>query len=80
MVAWTLASTITLLIICLIAFVGVLLAGNSLVNRSVAEGGGAVGVVLPAAAEVRDGAVEEVVGLVRGQYEVLLSNMYRRLG
>lgn len=80
MVAWTLAASSTLLLIALLAFTGILLVGNSLVSRGVAEGGMAVGGVLPELVQVRDKATEEVVERVLGEYGILLDETYTIFG
>lgn len=72
--------TATLLTVSLVAFVGVLLAGNSLVSKGVSEGGGAVSRVLPEVARIRDEAVEKVMMTVMGKYGELLQRVYGTLG
>ena len=70
--AWTLATLTLLLTIILIAFMGILLAGNGLVSTATAEGRVAVSKIIPAVVQVRDSAVAEVMETVRGKYVELL--------
>lgn len=79
-IAWSLAIAIVLLILVLIAFVCVLLAGSTLISRGASEGGGAVSQLLPEVARVRDEAVEGARREVLGRYDVLLQMFYDRVG
>ena len=79
-VAWTLTIIASLLILVIIAFVGVLLAGNSLVSRGVEQGGGAVRALLPEVVQVRNDSLREVTDRVLGEYQELLEDIYQRVG
>ena len=47
MIAWSLGACIAVILICLIAFVIILLLGNSLVSSGVGDGKETVGTILP---------------------------------
>ncbi len=46
-IAWSLAVGVSVVLVCLVVFVGILLAGSSRVSNGVDEGKAAVGSVLP---------------------------------
>ncbi len=69
---WSLGVIIFLLLLLLCVFLGLLLAGNSLLSSGVRSGGVAVGVVLPELARVRDNAFEQVEHLLVDEYNQLL--------
>lgn len=79
-VIWSLAVSSLLLVISLISFVGVLLAGNSLVSTGVSEGRTAVSLLLPEVARTRDQAVGSAVDMILGRYSTELSRMFETLG
>ena len=78
-VAWSLSVGVFVLLVGLVAFMALLLEGNSLVNRGVFEGGVAVSKLLPQTEKIRDQSVHGVEVTVLGGYERLSQDVYNIL-
>jgi hypothetical protein len=78
-IAWSLAVVTAVLILVLVAFVGILLAGISHISRGVTDGGGAVSQIIPEVARVRNEAVEAAREVMVVEYDDLLQDFYEKV-